>query len=125
MTITTSSSLPPLIFQSFNRHLLSIPIFKHDAEYIFEVAEFLLKKINKKKFKKLPKTVAKLKDKLKYIMELYEQAKEKEKEIEIDKKAPIKARMPFYRTRLFKKDDRAIFERLERKRDQSKCRRKS
>lgn len=104
------SSMPPLIDMKFTPNLLSTPIFRFDAEYLKKINDWLEKKIHSHEFRNHPGSIKKLKQKQQQFMELYDCAKIREREAE--KEAYIKAKSLFYRTRLPKQDDRAIFDRL-------------
>ena len=109
--ITVTTSLPAPILQSFNRMLLSTPMFKHDAEYLGQIAEALEMVINSNKFKKFPSTVEKLKKKYEKFMEIYERTKAEERNMQ--EKTGRKAHVPFYRIELSNPNDRKISDRLD------------
>ena len=107
------TNIIPPIMQTFNPHLLSTPYFKFDAEYLHKIAQYLQKRIQNPKYRKFPTTLKDLEKQHKIFMDLYERAKIQEREIEEERF--VKAKMPFYRTRLPKQNDGAIFRRLENK----------
>lgn len=112
--ITGTTSFPPPIIKSFNRMLLSTHIFKHDAEYLGQIAEALEMAINSNKFKKFPSTVEKLKKKYEKFMEIYERTKVEERNMQ--EKKGSKAHAPFYRIKLSNPNDRKISDRLDERR---------
>lgn len=114
--ISTFSHIPPMPMK-FDPNLLSMPTFGFRAEYLYQISDFLQKKIDSAEFRKFPKTLERLKNKQEHFMELYERAKIKEREAK--GKAFIKANAPFYRPRLIKKDDNRLFERLDKRRASS------
>jgi len=113
----TSTVCAPDIANLIDPNLLSIPMFRHDAEYILKIANYLLLKIVNRKFRKFPKRVEKLLEDHARLMELYGRAKDKEGQIKDEK--GVKTRMPFYRFELPNRVDQSIFKRLERKRADS------
>lgn len=107
-TITRATKMIlPKILQYFDSNLLSFPCpkFREDSETLWQswiYIESLWKKLDKCLIKK--SKCEKLK---KQFMELYEQAKIKEKERETEKKHPTQ--MPFYRIDSVSKKDDEVF----------------
>jgi len=107
---TTIGCRPPDVSQMFDPELLSRPMLYYSVDRLKPIFDFLEIKLKERQFNKFPNTRLKLEQKLKYFMELYHHAKEKEKESE--RKTPRQTQMFGYRPRLSNKNDRAIFERL-------------
>jgi hypothetical protein len=112
------STQPPMIYQIYSAHLLSLPsIRKFNADYLLKIAQWLEKKILSAEFRNFPNTVLKLKQQQHQFMELYDQVKTKEKESE--GKTYVKANFPFYFPKLVDKNDQRIFEELDDRRKTS------
>lgn len=93
--IKTIGVFPAKIVQNFNPLLLAFPKpkFRDDAETLWKVWEYIEDKLWKK-LDKCSGKKAKCEKLKKEFMKLYEQAKNKEKELEAKKKHPTQ--MPFY-----------------------------
>ncbi|SRR5216684_989022 len=110
--ITTMSSLPPLIQQSFNSNLLSSPSpsFRQTSKallYVYNYIETrLAKKVNENSIRK-----QKYENLKNQFLELYERIKTKEKELE--GKTEHFTQRPFYFTILSNRIQQSFFTRLE------------
>jgi len=107
----------PLIKVNYNPNLLSTPIFIFNAEYLLKIVQWLEKKLLSNEFHKYPATVVKIRLKIKHFMELYERAKDEERQTK--EKTFIKANAPFYRPRLSDRNDQRTFEKLNDRRKTS------
>lgn len=121
--LITTTSICPMIPINFDRNLLSIPIFKFDSEYLLEIAQWLENKLLNREFHKYPSTIVKIRQQIKQFMELYERAKDEEREAE--GKTFIKAKEAFYRPRLSNRNGQRAFEELDNRRKTSKYDRKN
>jgi len=104
----------PLISMKFNPNLLSTPTFGYSAEYLYQISDFLQKKIDSAEFRKFPSTIEKLKQKQQQFRELYERAKTQEEQAKT--KTCLKTQWLGYRPRLSNRNDQRIFERLDDRR---------
>lgn len=111
MTIYTRFTPFPF---SINPNLLSIAIFRYDADYLLKIAQWLEKKLLSAKFRTRPTRQILLMVKLKEFKELYVRAKDAEREAQ--GKAFIKANAPFYRPRLRNRNAQRAFEELDNRR---------
>ena len=112
----TTTQMPPLLSMCLNPDLLSMPIFRHDAEELRKIADWLEKKIICNEFKKHPtKRILLMVKHAKEFMELYERAKIQEREAK--EKTFVKANAPFYRPRFANRNDQRLFERLDERRN--------
>lgn len=120
MTIFTSMNYLPRILMDFDPNLLSRPMpnFSDDSKTLFEIMQFLEKKIYSNKYKKFPRTIEKFIIKHKHFLELYERAKAKEEQNQKEK--GLKTWQLFYRIRMPNQDDRTISKRLMQKRTAGK-----
>lgn len=117
MNTITTSILPPSIQQDLDLNLLSKPKWRFDAEYLRKIAQWIEKRIDRAEFKRCVKTRNDIYLKYMQFMELYEQAKTKEKESK--EKTSRKISWPFYRPRLPNKNDQRIYQRLNDRRKTS------
>lgn len=107
--MTIINHCPPIPIK-FDPNLLSTPTFGYSAEDLYRIGDFLQKKIDSAEFRKFPATIEKLKQKKQHFMELYEWAKNQERENKT--KTCLKTQWFGYRPRLTNKDDQRIFDRL-------------
>ena len=114
--ISTFSHIPPMPMK-FDPNLLSMPTFGFRAEYLYQISDFLQKKIDSAEFRKFPKTLERLKNKQEYFMELYERAKIEEGKAK--EKKGLKTAWFGYRPRLANRNDQRLFERLSNRRETS------
>lgn len=122
MTKIITSNIPS-ISQKFYPYLLCHSLCIYNIETLNHIAKWLEKKISRREFRKYPSTIKKLKEKQQQFVELYEEAKIKEREAE--NKEFIKAKMPFYRPRLPNRNDQHLFKRLVNRRETSEHERKN
>ena len=115
--ISTFSHAPSMPMK-FDPHLLSMPTFGYNAEYLYQISAFLQKKIDSAEFRKFPKTLERLKNKQENFMELYERAKIEERNNK--EKTCRKTQWFGYRPRLSNKNDQRVFERLSDRAETSK-----
>lgn len=111
MTIYTRFTPFPF---SLNPNLLSIPIFTVNADYMLKITEWLEKKLLSAEFRTRPTRRILLMVKIKELRELYERAKDAEREAE--GKTLLKAQAPFYRPRLRNRNAQRAFEELDNRR---------
>lgn len=114
-TITTISTLPPIITQYFNRLLLATPCpdFKDSSKDLLRVYEYIVKKLLKRA-KNIPQRLALCEKLEKEFLDLYVQIKAKEEELK--EKTDHITQEPFYRFRGVSRNSKKIFDRLKFKR---------
>lgn len=113
----------PQIEMKLNPKLLSTPTWGFDADYLHKIAWWILGKIGRSEFKNMPNTKSDLRFKYHKFMELYDQAKTKEKESK--GKATRKSFQIFYRPRFDNESDEYLFRRLDNRRKTSERMRNS
>lgn len=118
---TITIQCPP-IKMKFSSNLLSTPTWGFDAEYLLQIAQFLVLKACSNKYKKTPKTFDKLETKYCEFLRLYDLAKGKEAESK--GKANRKTFQIFYRPRFGNESDEHLFRRLDNRRRLSKSMRR-
>jgi len=107
----------------FNPNLLSMPIFGYNSDYLYEISQFILKKMHFGGSKKHPQKMKQLMNKYNLFMELYERAKTQERENK--GKTSLKTQWFGYRPRLANRNDQRIFERLNNRTETSKLHRRN
>ncbi len=112
----------PYIAIKFSKDLLSTPTFGYDAKYLFQISNFLQKKIDSSEFYKFPATILKLKQIHMKFMEMYERAKIEEGNNKT--KTYRKTQWLGYRPRFANKNDQRIFDRLTDRAEASRIDRK-